>query len=102
MQIFGYITYSGRQRHGSTISRIAAISTHEYYLHLISILSLMHMHVIAFQWTMFCIAASSYQASDQFAEQKMIFFDSMKRLIRMFNTSASQILLEEVDLIACT
>ena len=45
-------------------------------------------------------AAGSYQASDRFAEQKMIVFDSMKRLIRMFYTSALQIFLEEDDLIA--
>ena len=46
-------------------------------------------------------AAGSYQASDRFVEQKMIVFDSMKRLIRTFDASASQVLLEEDDLITC-
>ena len=45
-------TYSGTLRHGSTISRIAAVSGHEYHLHLICI-SLTSVHVLALH--MFCI-----------------------------------------------
>ena len=42
----------GALRHGSTISRTSAVSTHEYHLHIISIL-LTRMHVIVLH--MFCI-----------------------------------------------
>jgi hypothetical protein len=36
--------YSGTLRHGSTISRVSAVSAHEYHLHLICISST-HVHV---------------------------------------------------------
>ena len=88
--------YSGRLRYGSTILRTAAVSVHEYHLHLICI-SVMRSLPICF--VLHHEPASSYQASDRFAEQKTVVFDSMKQLIKMFDTSASQILLEEVDLI---
>ena len=44
--------HSGILRHGSTISRIAAVAGHEYHLHLICI-SLTSVHVLALH--MFCI-----------------------------------------------
>ena len=43
---------SGTLRHGSTISRISAVSAHEYHLHLICI-SLTSVHVLVLH--MFCI-----------------------------------------------
>ena len=49
---YGIKQYSGTLRHGSTISRISAVSTHEYHLHLICI-SLTSVHVLALH--MFCI-----------------------------------------------
>ena len=75
------------------------LSAHEYHLHLICIV-LTRMHVISLCFVLCHDPASRYQASDRFAEQKTVVFESIKRLTRTIDTSASQILLEEVDLIA--
>ena len=74
--------------------RTAAVSAREYHLHLINACAR-----DLFPYVLYC-AMSQLLASDQFVEQKTSTFDSMKRLITTFDTSASQILLEEVDLIA--
>ena len=99
---YNFTSCLGRLRHGSTISRIAAVSAREYHLHLICIIIINARARDLFQSIYFIILchepASSYLAlaSDRFAEQKMRKFvlDSVKRLIRTFaDTSASQILL---------
>ena len=78
---------SGTLRHGSTISHIAAVSAHEYHLHLIYIMLLTHMHVIVLHILVLNDeAVSSQEATDRFSEQKRIVYGSKKRLVRMFDT----------------